>query len=418
MPTTEPAVTVSPDHARRFLVRRHLLAPPRSLPAEPTSVLKVVERLGLLQFDPLQVPGARSHDIALQARITGYRRGWCEEWLYGDDRRLIELYNKSLNILPMSELAHYRVTWDHNAPRIEAGILREQSDVAEAILARIEAEGPLSTSAFAHHKDVVDWWWAPTRVARAVMEALFVVGRLGIARRQGNRRYYDLIERLLPAGRLAERAPEETAQRHRLLSHFRATGMASPTEGSLTERMYDVGRGAERVRRTAELVEEGMLLPLAIGGLNGTRYILADEESVLEAAAEVDEQPSPGVSFVAPLDSLIWDRRLLRELWGFDWMWEVYVPEAKRRWGYYVLPILYGDRFVGRIEPRLERSSRTLRIIRISFEDRHAAMEDPRFLPALAEAVEAYRLFVGADRLMWPRSRPGRDVGSAIRRLG
>ena len=105
-------------------------------------------------------------------------------------------------------------------------------------------------------------------------------------------------------------------------------------------------------------------------------------------------------------------------MFGFDYVWEVYVPQAKRRWGYYVLPILYGDRFVGRIEPRLERSSRTLRIIGISFEDRNAAMEDPRFLPALAEAVEAYRTFVGADRLMWPRSRPGRDVGSAIRRLG
>ncbi|HLQ35407.1 MAG TPA: crosslink repair DNA glycosylase YcaQ family protein [Chloroflexota bacterium] len=72
-----------------------MLAPPRSLPAKPTSVLKVVDRLGLLQFDPIDVPGARSHDMALHARIPGYRRGWCEKWLYGDDRRLIELYNKS-----------------------------------------------------------------------------------------------------------------------------------------------------------------------------------------------------------------------------------------------------------------------------------------------------------------------------------
>ena len=416
--TTEPAVTISPDHARRFLVRRHLLAPPRSLPAEPASVLKVIERLGLLQFDPIEVPGARSHDFALQARITGYRRGWCEEWLYGDDRRLIELYNKSLNILPMSELALYRVTWDRNAPRMEAGILREQTEVAKAILARIEAEGPLSTAAFADHKHVVDWWWAPTRVARAVMEALFVAGRLGIARREGNRRYYDLIERLVPADCLAERAPQEAARRHRLLSHFRATGMTSPTDGTLTEPMYEVGKVAERVRWTAELVEEGVLLPVAVDGLRGIRYVLAEEEPMLEAAADVTEHSPPGVSFVAPLDPLVWDRRQLRELWGFDWTWEIYVPEAKRRWGYYVLPILYGDRLAGRIEPRYERSARTLRIIGISFEDRHAAMEDPRFLPALAEAVEAYQTFLGADRLTWPRNRPGRDVGAAIRRLG
>jgi uncharacterized protein len=99
-------------------------------------------------------------------------------------------------------------------------------------------------------------------------------------------------------------------------------------------------------------------------------------------------------------------------------MWEIYVPEARRRWGYYVLPILYGDRFAGRIEPRYERNTHTLRIIGISFEGRPGAMEDPRFLPALADAVEAYRTFVGADRLIWPRSQPGREVGSAIWRLG
>ena len=417
MPTSEPALTISSDHARRFLVRRHLLAPPRSLPADPASVLTVVERLGLLQFDPIDVPGARSHDIALHARIQGYRRGWCEDWLYGDDRRLIELYNKSLNILPMSELAHYRVTWDRNAPGMEAGILREQADVAQAILARIEAEGALSTAAFADHKHAVDWWWAPTRAARAVMEALFVAGRLGIARRDGNRRYYDLIERLVPADRLAERAPEEAGRRHRLLSRFRATGMTSPT-GAVAEVMYSVGNAADRVRWTAELVEEGVLLPLAVDGLRGTRYILAEERRILEAAANPSDQPPPGVTFVAPLDGLLWDRRLLRELWGLEYLWEIYVPEAKRRWGYYVLPILYGDRFVGRIEPRYERSTRTLRIVGISFEDHQAAMEDPRFLPALDEALEAYRTFVGADSVTWPRSGPGRDVGSAIRRLG
>src|SRR5687767_13687138 len=108
----EVALTLSVDHARRFIVRRHLLAPPRSLPARPESVLTVVERLGLLQFDPLEVPGARAHDLVLHARISGYRRAWCDQWLYGGDRRLIELYNKSLNILPISELPHYRVTWD------------------------------------------------------------------------------------------------------------------------------------------------------------------------------------------------------------------------------------------------------------------------------------------------------------------
>src|SRR4249919_3728520 len=103
--------SIDAGHARRFLVTRHLLAPPRALPAEPQSVLTAVERLGLLQFDPLEVPGARNHDLVLHARVAGYRRDWCEQWLYGPDRRLIELYNKSLNMVPIEELPHYRLTW-------------------------------------------------------------------------------------------------------------------------------------------------------------------------------------------------------------------------------------------------------------------------------------------------------------------
>ena len=105
-------------------------------------------------------------------------------------------------------------------------------------------------------------------------------------------------------------------------------------------------------------------------------------------------------------------------MWGFEWMWEVYVPEARRRWGYYVLPMLYGERLAGRIEPRFERSTRTLRVLGISIEAGDPAAHDPRFLPALAEAVGAYRTFVGADRVTWPRTRLERAARAAARDIG
>ncbi len=347
---------ISAEHARRFLVTRHLLGPPRTLPAEAQSVLSVVERLGSLQFDPLEVPGARNHDLVLHARIQNYRREWCEQWLYGPDRRLIELYNKSLNMVPMHELPHYRISWQRNAPEVDNGILKEQADVAQAILRRLRSDAPLSTAAFSEHAHAVDWWWAPTRASRAVMEALFVTGRIGISRRDGNRRYYDLIERLVPRDLLALSESEEDAMTHRLLSRFRAVGLTTPV-GTQAEVMYSAGSTAERKRRTDRLVAEGRLTPVDVEGLKYTRYIIAEEEPILEHTADPGSLPSPAISFLAPLDPLVWDRRMLRELWGFDYLWEVYVPEPKRRWGYYVLPMLYGDRFVGRIEPRLDRKS-------------------------------------------------------------
>ncbi len=405
---------ISAEQARRFLVRRHLLDPPRSLPAEPASVLRVVERLGSLQFDPIEVPGTRNHDLVLHNRIAGYRREWCDLWLYGPDRRLIELYNKSLNLLPVEELPHYALAWDRSHAYYRDRILAEQATVADAILARIAAEGPLSSAAFAEHSHAVDWWWAPTRASRAVLEALFVTGRIGIARRDGNRRHFDLIERLVPGELLAVRESEADAMRHRLLSRFRAVGLATPR--SATEVMYGTGAAPERERDTAALVEAGALLAVEVEGLRGPRYLMADELPLLEEA-RVGHGGAPGVAFLAPLDPLVWDRRLLRALWSFDYIWEVYVPEAKRRWGYYVLPLLFGERLVGRIEPRYERRTRTLRIVGIWFEEGFAPMEEPGFLDALREAVEAYRRFVGARSVSWPRSNPGRRVAGALRRL-
>jgi uncharacterized protein len=412
------ALQISADHARRFLVTRHHLAPPRALPAEPESVLTVVERLGLLQFDPLEVPGARNHDLVLHSRIAGYRRDWCDRWLYGPDRRLIEIYNKSLNMVPMHELPHYRISWQRSASWYNDRILAEQADVAKAILKRLKTDAPLSTAAFSEHGHAVDWWWAPTRASRAVMEALFVTGRIGISRRDGNRRYYDLIERLVPAELMrGAAAEEEDAMTHRLLSRFRATGMTSPSGGTQSEVMYSAGSTAERVRRTQRLVEDGELLPVAVEGLKGTRYIVAAEEPILEATVD-SASLTPGVSFLGPLDPLIWDRKgLLRGLFEFEYLWEVYVPEAKRRWGYYVLPMLFGDRFVGRIEPRFDRKAKTLAIIGLWFEPGFEPMETPAFIGAFREAIEAYRSFIRAETVTWPRTRAGRVLAKALERV-
>src|SRR5712691_12090250 len=110
--------TISPEVARRYLVLRHFLAPPRSLPGEPASVMRVFERLGSIQFDPLDIAG-RNHDLVLLARVAGYRREWTDHWLY-EDRRLYETYNKGLSIVPVADLPLYRYVWDRARTRHDA----------------------------------------------------------------------------------------------------------------------------------------------------------------------------------------------------------------------------------------------------------------------------------------------------------
>lgn len=196
-------MNVSAQAARRFLVTRHLLAPARSLSGAHAAVLEVFRRLGSVQFDPLAVAG-RNHDLVLHARVADYDPAWCEELLYGR-RELFEAYNKGLSLLPTAELPWYRTSLGVNAPRI----LAEHAEVAERVLERIRAEGPLSTLDF-ERGPAIDWAWAPTNVVRAVLEASTVTGVLGLARRQGNRRYYDLIERLFPGDLLARQVPSAT----------------------------------------------------------------------------------------------------------------------------------------------------------------------------------------------------------------
>lgn len=410
--------------ARRFMVARHLLLPPRSLPAEPASVMRVVERLGSLQFDPLDVTG-RNHDLVLAARIADYQRGWTDALLY-EDRRLFEAYNKGLSLLPTAELPWYRVTWDLNAAEHGPATFRAHAALVDELLDRIRRDGPLSSTDL-EPRAAIEWYWRPTNQVRAILEALGEAGILGLARREGNRRVYDLVERLFPAELLASRPPEREQRRHKLLSRYRAHGLLGRSGSA--ELWYGTAPATRSVDRAdaptrgellAELVDAGTLIPVTIDGVRGDRFVLADELDLLaDTAGGARETQDPAVAFLAPLDPFAWDREFLRSLYGFDYVWEVYVPAARRRWGYYVLPVLFGDRLVGRIEPRIDRRAGVLRVLDMWWEDGFDPLATDGFVDAMVTALEGHARFTGARRIAVPRAGTQRSLGAAIRkRLG
>ena len=154
-----------------------------------------------------------------------------------------------------------------------------------------------------------------------------------------------------------------------------------------------------------ELIASGDLVPVAVEGVRGRRHVLGSEVPLLkDAAAEAvggEPMTGAGVAFLAPLDPLAWDRDLLRSLFGFDYTWEVYTPQVKRRLGYYVLPLLWGDRLVGRIEPRIDRAAGTVRILGLWWEPGFDPRVDEGFVPAMRQALGAYLRFAGVPRLEW-----------------
>ena len=360
-------------------------------------MLELFRRLGSLQFDPIAVAG-RSHDLVLHARVADYDPDWCDV-LY-ERREIFEAYNKGLSLVPAAEFPWFRATVSHSPLRV----LAENAQVGERVLERIRAEGPLSALDFERARGTTtDWFGLPTNAVRAVLEAYVATGVLGLARREGTRRYYDLLERLLPPEILAREVPLREQLRHRLLSRYRAHGLlgvggegvfigvgparADPRRPELP------GRNALR----EELVERGELVPVEVEELRATRFVVRRDVELLEAPPA----PPPSVAFLSPFDALVWDRALLGRLFGFEYVWELFLPPTRRRFGWYVLPILFRDRFVGRIEPRVDRDGGRVQVLGVWWEDGFAPPRTDGFVDAMRDALRAYLRFTDARRLEW-----------------
>jgi uncharacterized protein YcaQ len=389
---------VTAEAARRFLVAHHLLGPARSVQGGPDGVLEVFRHFGSIQFDPIAVAG-RNHDLVLHARVAGYDPTWCDE-LY-ERRAIFEAYNKGLSLVPVADFPWYR----GRLSRRWQETLDDNSGIAERVLERIRAEGPLSVHDFEHaHGSTTDWFGMPANAVRAVLDAYTLTGVLGLAHRDGNRRYYDLLERLLPADVLAREIPVVEQFRHRLLSRYRAHGLlgvagTGDVFGGIGPAKPDP-RWPGYPGRTAlreELVDEGEIVRVTVEGVRGPRFVVRDEVQLLAAPPE----PGATVAFLPPFDALVWDRPLLQALFGFEYVWELFHPPEKRRWGWYVLPILYGDRFVGRLEPRIDREGGRVEVLALWWEDGFSPGRADGFVEAMRDALRSYLEFARASRLAW-----------------
>ena len=272
-----------------------------------------------------------------------------------------------------------RAAVDHDGAAFD-----EHAPLVAELLDRIRREGPLASTDI-EPRAAIEWYWRPTNQIRAILEALAEAGILGLARRDGNRRVYDLAERLFPAPLLAGRPAAREQRRHKLLSRYRAHGLLGRSGSARAVVRHPAGPDSARPERRRSSwpssSRTGRSSPVTRRGRPRRRGSCCPRRSACSTAPEPGGPP--GVAFLAPLDPFVWDRDFLRALYDFDYVWEVYVPAARRRWGYYVLPILFGDRLVGRIEPRFDRRAGTLRVLDLWWED--------GFDPLVAEPASSRR---------------------------
>lgn len=342
-----------PDHelsrreARRFILAHQGLWPPRQLEGR-SGALEYVRRVGCIQYDPLNVVG-HNPDLVLQARVADYSPELLESLLY-ETRELVEGWDKNAAIFPVEDWPYFhrqREEARENPGKSPEAVRSALPRVRQAI----EERGPLS-SIDLDLGQTVDWSWAPTRLARATLESMCAWGELVIHHRVHTRKIYDFSRRHIADDVLSAPDPNQTEAEYHdwyVLRRIGSVGLLWNRAGDAWLGMGDI-KSRERTAALERLRKRGQVVAIDVEGVDPLLYARTEDWDGLRDSISRGATP-PRAAILAPLDNLMWDRRLVEELFDFTYVWEVYKPVAERLYGYYVLPILYGDRLVARFEP-------------------------------------------------------------------
>ena len=359
-------IMLTKTQARRFvLAKQGLLGSYRFSGKE--GAYAYVRQAGCIQYDPVDVCG-KNAELTLQSRVKGFRKSMLAELLY-KDRLLVDYADKELSIWPAED-------WPCFSPYRERSRKLGASfpglaELEEGALAYIRANGPVSSDTLPIDGEIfwhssMHWsgnWHKKSKAARSVLEQLYTDGTLVIHHKTGSRKFYDLAERHLAASLLTADCPcadDEELTCWRVLRRIGAVGLLWDKNSPA---FLGIKLNADRRKAVLSALESrGAILPAQVEGIKAPFYYLAEDETLLRAVLAETLDEKPRMEFVAPLDPLFWDKALVAALWGFQYSWEIYTPADKRKYGYYTLPILWGDGFIGRIEAAADQKNSTLRV--------------------------------------------------------
>ena len=384
-------MTISLATARRLAIGAQGLAPTWDLPAGPEGIARTIERLGYVQIDTIAVV-ERAHHHVLWSRRADYDPAMLHI-LQAEQRRVFEYWTHAASYVPMADFRYYL---PHMHASARSGRyhdwLTENAEVVDLVMGRIREEGALGSSDFEAPADFEGgtWWnWKP---AKRALDVLFTCGLLMVSERRNFQRRYDLPERVLPAGVDTREPSAEEVRRFRILGALRAHGLLAQVDMRRPVRVRAHLKGTLDAMAAAGEIES-----VAIEGLDDMpHYALPGTAAAAESVADTDGY-ADAVHLLSPFDNLIIDRDRLARLFGFEFSIECYLPAAKRRYGYFNLPILWGDRFAGRLDPKADRQARVLRVRGLSMEPDFVG--EDRIYPLLAERLWHYAAFNGCDEV-------------------
>jgi uncharacterized protein len=388
---------------RRLAYRGQHLSGPRT-GRSPAALLHLIDDLGCLQLDPISVV-ARSHQLVVWSRVGRFRPETLRR-LQERDRALFEYWAHAASLVPTSDLALHRFRMQRRLDPSTGGIghrrvadwLHANRQGIAALLAELDARGPLRTEDLRPFA-LVPWpngGWSNDPSVAILLEVLSDRGVVCVSRRRGSTRWWDRIERCLPPDAPDDALDESTAVRLAAGRAIRALGAATAVQIN-----HHFTRGCYPHLSTvlAAMVNDGELVTATVAGQRGRWYLHAADADTL------DELRPARVTLLSPFDNLICDRNRTQALWDYEFRLEIYTPAAKRRWGYYVLAVLDGDRLVGRIDAATDLDTGELVAKAVHHEP--GVTWGPRRQAAVARRFVDLARFIGAAGVADPTGRLG-----------
>jgi len=398
---------------RLHLAAQGLLRKPRAK-ARRADVVGAITRMCLLQIDTIHVI-ARSPYMVLHSRLGDYEPQWLDDAL--ESALIAECWAHEACFVPASDFPLHRA-WrmqrsTHWAYKHASRMHREQREGMDALLARIRDGGAARASDFESEQRGAGGWWS-WKPEKRWLEAWFALGELMVTRRERFQRVYDLADRVLakldPPVSNAQPMLDHAELRQRfILDSVRALGV---TQARWIADYYRL-KPAVTDRELASLVEAGQLLPVSVADWNVPAYVHPDHAQLLAQAAE-GKLRGTYTTLLSPFDPVVWDRARAQALFGFEYTIECYVPASKRRYGYYVLPILHRGRLVGRLDAKAHRGEGVFEVKALFLEP--DVVPSDSLLADLAEAIASTARWHGTPKIRLGRTRPG-TIASALRAL-
>ncbi len=379
------------SRARRLFLDKHLLLRPGTGPGRGPDLDGVLNDLGFVQVDSVNTL-ARAHDLILWSRRGQYRPKSLEQ-LVARHRTAFEHWTHDASVIPMSFYPMWRLKFARDEARMRGRWSQDRRAGWEAEIDAVQRfvadHGPACSLDVGgdEKKSSSGWWdWHPSKTA---LEFLWRSGQLAICHRQGFRKFYDLTERVIPAERLNSRMDDPEIVDWAMSAALKRLGFG--TSGELAA-FFDIVTRDEAKTWCAEALAAGRILEADIEMADGTLRGSYTTEAALDLAADLPE-PSSRVRLLSPFDPALRDRNRAERLFGFHYRIEIFVPEAKRQYGYYVFPVLQGDRLVGRLDAK--RVGKTLEV-RAFWPERGVRMGKGRATALEAELTRA-RPIAGCD---------------------